>query len=299
MRILSGSIGTALAVASAFLASLGGLAWSPPAAAARCSVDGGGNASCSYTKRFNNYWCNGFAVARPVRWQVPEGTPPAGGWPVAFFYAGTQVTDTDNAFIHRMSQPYGQGYVPHIIRELLDNPSGTGRKYAVFVADPPMSGGWLQYWHTNVVNPYSASCDYDFFPDFFGEISGGSYGAASQYNLGQRYAFGLSSGGFNSSRMAVTFNGSSVWKALGIVAASYATCSSSCGTLPTLPANHPPTKFWHGQNDTIVPLATMYAYYNKLGSQGLVRAKLEHGGGHEVPVDTLGASGIKAWFDAY
>jgi hypothetical protein len=296
MRILTGSIGTALAAACT---TLGGLTWSPPADAARCSVDSGNNASCSYAKRYNGYWCNGAYVYRAVRWQVPEGTPPSGGWPVAFFYAGTQLSDTDNAFIHRMSQPYGQGWVPHIIREMLDNPNGTGRKYAVFVADPPASGGWLQYWHTNVVYPYSASCDYDFFPDFFGEIAGGSYGAASQYNLSKRYAFGLSSGGFNSSRMAVTFNGSSVWKALGIVAASYATCSSSCGTLPTLPANHPPTKFWHGQNDSIVPLTTMYAYYNKLGSQGLVRAKLEHGGGHEVTVDTLGVSGIKAWFDGY
>lgn len=268
-----------------------------PAEAARCSVDGSGNASCSYNKRYNGYWCNGWFVNRPVRWQVPEGTAPAGGWPVAFYYAGTQLTDTDNAFIHRMSQPYGQGYVPHIIRELLDAPSG-GRKYAVIVADPPASSGTYQYWHTNVIFPYSASCDYDFFPDFFGEIAGGSYGAASQYNLGKRYAFGISSGGFNSSRMAVTFNGSSVWKALGIVAASYATCSSSC-SVPTLPANHPPTKFWHGQNDGIVPLTTMYTYYNKLGSQGLVRSKLEHPGGHEFTADSLGASGIKNWFDRY
>lgn len=268
-----------------------------PAQAARCGVDGGGNASCSYNKRFNGYWCNGYYVNRPVRWQVPEGTPPSGGWPVAFYYAGTQATDTDNAFIHRMSQPFGQGNVPHIIRELLDAPSG-GRKYAVIVADPPASSGSYQYWHTNVINPYSASCDADFFPDFFGEIAGGSYGAASQYNLNKRYAFGLSSGGFNTSRMAVTYNGSNVWKALGIVSASYATCSYSC-SVPTLPANHPPTKFWHGQNDTIVPLSSMIPYYNKLGTQGLVRSKLEHPGGHAFTVDTLGGSGIKAWFDLY
>ncbi len=270
---------------------------SGPAQAARCSVDGNGNASCSYTKRFNGYWCNGYYVNRPVRWQVPEGTPPSGGWPVAFYYAGTQLTDVDNAFIHTMSQPFGQGYVPHIIRELLDAPNG-GRKYAVIVPDPPASSGSYQYWHTNVIYPYSASCDYDFFPDFFGEISGGSYGAASQYNLNKRYAFGISSGGFNSSRMAVTFNGSSLWKALGIVSASYATCSYAC-SVPTLPSNHSPTKFWHGQNDGIVPLTSMYAYYNKLGAQGLTRAKLEHPGGHEFTVDSLGASGIKAWFDLY
>lgn len=124
MRILSGGIGVTLA---AVLTSVAGLGWSPPADAARCSVDGGNNAS---------------------------------------------------------SQPYGQGWVPHVIREMLDNPSATGRKYAVFVADPPASGGWLQY-------------------------------------------------------------------------------------------------------------------YNKLGSQGLVRSKLEHPYGHELTVDNLGPSGVKAWFDNY
>lgn len=291
---------TVIRVAGLALALVSGALLAPAAEAARCSVDGGGNASCSYNKRYNGYWCNGYYVNRPVRWQVPEGTPPAGGWPVAFYYAGTQLTDLDNAFIHTMSQPFGQGYVPHIIRELLDAPNG-GPKYAVIVPDPPASSGSYQYWHTNVVFPYSASCDYDFFPDFFGEIAGGSYGPASQYNLNKRYAFGISSGGFNSSRMAVTFNSGShanKWKALGIVAASYATCSYSC-SVPTLPSNHPPTKFWHGQNDGIVPLTTMLSYFNKLGQQGLTRQKLEHPYGHEFTVDTLGSSGIKAWFDLY
>src|SRR5690606_20839240 len=150
-----------------------------------------------------------------------------------------------------------------IIHELLDDPYLTGKKYAVFVADPPASGGWVQAWHTNLVFPYAASCDAQFFPDFFGEIKSGSYGAASQYNMSKRYAYGASSGGFNSSRMAVTYNGGSgnanTWKALGIVAAGYATCSYACGSIPTLPANHPPTKFWHGQNDPLVPLTTMLA----------------------------------------
>jgi len=275
-----------------------GISYPETASADRCTQNANGW-SCTHNYRTNWYWCNGYLVGRPVRWQVPEGTPPAGGWPVAFYYAGTQPTDFPHAFDRDYGEAFGLEYEPQIIHELLDDPYGSGKKYAVMVADPPATGGWLQYWHTNVVSPYSASCDYDFFPDFFGEIAGGSYGAASQYNLSKRYAYGISSGGFNSSRMAVTFNGSSVWKALGIVAASYATCSYSCGSIPTLPSNHPPTKFWHGQNDTLVPITTMYAYYNKLGQQGLVRQKLEHPGGHALTVDNLGAGGIKAWFDAY
>jgi poly(3-hydroxyoctanoate) depolymerase len=295
-------LATGLGSVAMALTMLGGATYSTEAEAARCTQNASGW-SCTHNKRYNYYWCGGYYIPRTVRWQVPEGTPPAGGWPVAFYYAGTQPTDFNHAFDRDYGEAYGLEYEPQIIRELLDDPYNTGKKYAVIVADPPATSGSWQYWHTNVINPYSYSCDYQFFPDFFGEIKGGSYGAASQYNMNKRYAYGISSGGFNSSRMAVTFNSgtgnANTWKALGIVAASYATCSYSCGTIPTLPSNHPPTKFWHGQNDGIVLLSTMYAYFNKLGSQGLTRAKLEHPGGHTFTADQLGSSGIKAWFDLY
>lgn len=271
------------------------------AEAARCSADGSGNWSCSYQQRYNWYWCGYSYVPRAVRWQVPEGTPPAGGWPVAFYYAGTQPTDTNHAFDRDMGEAFGVGYEPRIIHELLDNPAGTGRKYAVIVADPPASGGWVQAWHTNLVYPYSASCDASFFPDFWGEIKAGAYGPASQYNMNQRYAYGISSGGFNTSRMAVTYNSGSnnnVWKALAIVSASYATCSYSC-SIPALPANHPPTKLYGGVNDPLVPIQTTRDYFDKLVQGGFTAQKLEHGGGHEFTADDLGATGIKAWFDNY
>lgn len=274
-----------------------------PAHAARCSADANGNWSCSHQKRYNFYFCNGVPVPRAVRWQVPEGTPPSGGWPVAFYFAGTQLSDLSHAFARNVGDSFGRVYEPQIIHELLDDPYGSGKKYAVFVADPPASGGSLQFWHTNAVVPYSISCDYDFFPDFFGEIKSGSYGPASRYNMNRRYAYGISSGGYNTSRMAVTFNSGSgntnTWKALGILAASYATCSGPLCSVPSLPANHPPTKFWHGQNDVLVPLSTMYLYFNKLGQSGFVREKLEHGAGHEFTADSLGNSGIKAWFDKF
>ena len=284
------------------VALLGGVAVPEVAQAARCTQNANGW-SCTHNHRYNYYWCGGYYIPRAVRWQVPEGTPPAGGWPVAFYYAGTQPADYNHAFDRDYGEAFGLEYEPQIIRELLDDPYLTGKKYAVIVADPPATSGSWQYWHTNVVNPYSYSCDSVFFPDFFGEIKSGSYGAASQYNMNKRYAYGISSGGFNSSRMAVTFNSGSgnanTWKALGIVAASYATCSYSCGSIPALPANHPPTKFWHGQNDGIVPISTMYAYFNKLIQGGFTTTKLEHPNGHQLTVDNLGASGIKAWFDQY
>jgi hypothetical protein len=272
----------------------------PPAEAARCSQNASGW-DCTYQQRSNYYWCGGYYVPRVVRWQVPEGTPPAGGWPVAFYYAGTQPTAPDHAFSRDYGAAFGLEYEPQIIRELLDDPQGTGKKYAVIVPDPPASGGWVQAWHTNIVYPYSASCDYQFFPDFFDEIKTGSYGPASQYNMSRRYAYGISSGGFNSSRMAVTFNSgtanANTWKALGIIAASYATCSYSCGSIPALPANHPPTKFWHGTSDSTVPVSTMRVYYDKLVQGGFTTTKLEHSAGHQMTAHMLGSTGVKAWFD--
>ncbi len=274
-----------------------------PADAARCSADANGNWSCSYQERDNLYICGIFPYPRHVRWQVPEGTPPAGGWPVAFFYNGTTSTGT-NPFQGNVTDEFGQVFSPQILHELLDDPNGTGKKYAVFAPEPPASAVLLQFWHTNSVFPYSASCDASFLPDIFNEITGGSYGSASQYNMSKRYAYGISSGGYNTSRMAVTFNSGSAngntWKALAIISASYATCTGpACTYIPTLPSNHPPTKFWHGTGDYTVPLITAELYHNALISAGKTSVMHIHNGGHELNATQLGASGVKAWFDAY
>ena len=87
-------------VALCFLLIVGSAASMFPAAAnaARCSADANGNWSCTHQKRYNYYFCNGVYLPRAVRWQVPQGTPPAGGWPVAFHFAGTQPTDFSHAF---------------------------------------------------------------------------------------------------------------------------------------------------------------------------------------------------------
>jgi hypothetical protein len=268
----------------------------PRAEAARCTQDASGKWSCTHSYRVNWYWCNGIPIGRGVRWQVPEGTPPAGGWPVAFFYHGTSPADT-NPFLNELGTLFGTQYTPQIMRELLDDPTGTGKKYAVIAPEPPQAGVALEFWNTNSVFPYSISCDYDFFPDLFAEIKGGSYGSASRYNMNRRYAFGISSGGYNTSRMAVTFNGSNVWRAFGIISASYATCAGPVCAVPSLPANHPPTKFWHGTADLIVPLWTADLYYDAL--VGKPRDFVTHGGGHEFNATQLGPSGVKAWFDQF
>jgi hypothetical protein len=289
-----------------------GLLMSAPAQAARCTQDASGEWTCSHNYRVNWYSCNAISLGRGVRWQVPEGTPPPGGWPVAFFYNGTSAADENPFDPSVLTLPFGGQFSPRIIHELLDDPAGTGKKYAVMAPEPPQAAVIAEFWNTNTVSPYEISCDHDFFPDYFAEIKNGSYGPASRYNMNRRFAFGISSGGYNTSRMAVTFNKNkawfqscdewcnyNTWKALAIVAASYATCAGPLCSVPSLPSNHPPTKFWHGTSDRIVPIETADQYYDELQSDGIPVDFLTHGGGHELNSTMLGASGIKAWFDRH
>ncbi len=158
----------------------------------------------------------------------------------------------------------------------------------------------IQAWDTNMPGKYTDKGDYCFLPDLFKAVSTGRYGPPSQYNMSKRFAMGISSGGYNISRMAVTFNDDSGWSALAIVAGSYATCVGPLCSVPrVLPANHPPTKFYHGTMDFIVPIQTMRPYYERLESQGIQVEKVEHGQGHQFTKDILGSTGIKAWFDRF
>ncbi|MCA8888697.1 MAG: hypothetical protein KDA46_07715 [Parvularculaceae bacterium] len=293
------------------LAAIMSLGFAGAAKADRCSADGSGNWSCSYSYRVNWYSCNGVPLGRGVRYQAPEDAPPPGGWPVAFYYNGTSPADT-NPFVQDANASFGAGYVPQVIHELLDDPNGTGKKYAVIAPEPPQSAVLLEFWNTNLPVPYSTTCDYDFFPDFFSEIKSGKYGSASRYNMNKRYAFGISSGGYNSSRMAVTFNqakkwyqscsewcNKDTWKAIAIVSASYANCTGPACYVPGLPSNHPPTKFWQGVFDFIVPKWTAELYHEDLQDDGVATEFVEHDGGHEFTAEAIGADGVKAWFDEF
>lgn len=290
--------------AFAAVATLASVAHVPQAQAARCSNDGNGNWTCAFKERSNSFrgssliGCYGLPLSRKVRYQVPEGTAPAGGWPVAYYYNGTVVVGSaqQNPFDARKGELFGAEYGPQIIHELLDDPSGTGKKYAVIAPEAPTIALVSQFWDTNIPVPYSMTNDACFLPDLFGEAASGAYGPI---NGNKRYAFGISSGGYNTSRMAVTFNGRSQWKALAIVSASYANCAGPLCVVPGLPGNHPPTKFYHGLTDVIVPSFTSIPYYDKLRGRGVATERITHLGGHEFTSQSIGGNGIKAWFDRY
>ena len=231
---------------------------------------------------------------------MPEGTPPEGGWPVVFFFNGTVVAGaTATKPFSSTSEAFGAHHAHTALHEFLDDPRQTGKRYAVFAPEAPTVLG-LQFWDTNLGGRYTAKNDHCFLPDLFEAIASGVYGPAAQFNMGRRFAIGISSGGYNTSRMAVSFNAQSTWAALAIVSASYATCVGPfCAVPATLPANHPPTKFYHGRADLIVPIGSMRPYFNRLQSQRIPTEMVAHRGGHAFSADVVGDQGVKAWFDRF
>jgi poly(3-hydroxyoctanoate) depolymerase len=244
---------------------------------------------------------------RSVLWETPLGTPPAGGWPVVILFQGSLMDPAGNTVV----APHGAWAVEStdaaldgvfsdyvlaqlvtqitVIKTLLDNgyavitPTADGDGFAWDTNFPPWSISW------------SGAPDDVFLKALFAEIDGSQLG---QLSTSDWYATGVSSGGYMTSRMAVSYQGR--FLALAIAAGSYATCVggvSSC-TVPALPANHPPTLFMHGGDDPFVPIAQMWDYFDALSAGGftthaVVDPTMAHGWVPTAPSDVL------AWFQAH
>ena len=156
--------------------------------------------------------------------------------------------------------------------------------------------GGNTFWDTNVPPwsvAWSGSPDDQFMLALFDAINAGAFG---QLDADRLYATGISSGGYMTSRMAVSYPGR--FKALAIQSASYATCSGPlCAVPQSLPADHPPTLFLHGAIDATVPIWTMYPYRDALEDAGHVVSTVVHTtAGHEWIHEAPDA--VVAWFDA-
>lgn len=107
------------------------------------------------------------------------------------------------------------------------------------------------------------------------------------------YAMGISSGGYMTSRMAVSYPGR--FRALAVHSASYATCGGDLCAIPALPVDHAPTLVLHGALDDVAPLEAARDYHAALVAAGVdARMVVADGEGHEwVPpaVDE-----VPAWF---
>jgi len=227
-------------------------------------------------------------ILRDVVWQVPLGTPPEKGFPVVLLFQGS-FYGPPMMFKGDVDGPHGVYHLALTVKGLLD------AGYAVLAPEAHAEG--TTFWDTNVP-PYSIAWstapDHAFMLSIFDSIAAGSFGPLDASRM---YATGISSGGYMTSRMAVSYQGK--FRALAIHSGSYATCSGPLCVLPdALPADHPPTLFLHGEADLVVPMSTMEKYNARLVTEGKeTRVVTASGVGHDWLA--AGPEEVVAWFDAH
>lgn len=207
---------------------------------------------------------------RDVLWQLPAGTAPAKGWPVVLLSQGSWFPVE---FSRPSYLPFGGFNEVKLIRELLDH------GFAVVAPRATLNVGWI----TNMPHgEYEKTADYAVLSEVLRRIQSGAFGPLDTSSL---YATGISSGGYNTSRLALTFPGA--FRAIAIQSGSYADCLGPLCRMPdSIPAHHPPTLFLHGQKDLAVPVATAKKFHALL-----VREKIET----EIIIDP---EAMHAWIDA-
>lgn len=208
---------------------------------------------------------------REVHWMAPTGAAPARGRPVmllfqgAFFPAGT-FWDTPRF------APRGLIHQVRLTRELLEA--------GFVVITPEAPGEGLTAWHTNLPTwseSWSASPDAQLMEALFTRMDEGEFGPLDPMRW---YAGGVSSGGYMTSRVGITWP--ERFAGLVVVSGSYATCAGPVCVVPdSLDPGHPPTLFIHGRLDVVVPLPTMKAYARALEAAGVpVETKIKLLGRH-------------------
>ncbi|MBK6689138.1 MAG: prolyl oligopeptidase family serine peptidase [Deltaproteobacteria bacterium] len=217
---------------------------------------------------------------RPVYYQVPLGVPPAAGFPAVVVFQGSFFSPEETQ-AGGPDLPFGGFYQVQLQALLL---------HQGFVVIAPSARAGLA-WATNFPG-YESSEDHAVMLALLDELHlRGRFGPVDPARV---YATGISSGGYMTSRMAVSYPGR--FRALAINAGSYATCTNVLCSIPDpLPADHPPTLFLHGARDLTVPLYTAEAYRDQLWSQGLEADLLvDAQAGHEWL--SAAPSAIGCWF---
>jgi poly(3-hydroxybutyrate) depolymerase len=272
----------------AYLAGCGSPSGQPDAATGAGGESVIGNSRCAVL--YSTLICDRDEVTiegRTVSFQFPIGDPPVTGWPAVVFFQGSFIPGAD-AFTGPFAAQFGQYELTATVQAMLDG------GYAVVAPNADNNGNG--YWQTNIppyATNWSGCADDLYIKAVLAAMEAGGLGAP--IDMTKLHAMGISSGGFMTSRMAVSYAGT--FRSLAIVAASYATCGPTC-TVPALPIDHPPTLFLHGDNDTTVPASTMYPYRDQLVTNGrTVDTVIGINRGHEWLPE--GKTAIPAWFETY
>ena len=223
-------------------------------------------------------------LARDVYWQSPSGPAPAAGFPAIIVYQGSFFAPSSTWNEVSGSTLFG-GFQQARMQALL-------LEHGYTVIAPSAIGGLA--WQTNSGLPWDSTSDKTFVDAVLEGMRAGTFGPIDMTHL---YATGISSGGYMTSRMAVSYPG--VFRALIIHSGSYANCSGVACFLPTtMPAQHPPTRFLHGRADLTVPLYTAEAYEQRLQAQGFeTDIIIDDAAGHEWL--TTSPERILEWLQAH
>lgn len=204
--------------------------------------------------RFSTTLFKGTINQREVLWALPKRLPPLRGFPVVILSQGSWFPVE---FERPAGLPFGAINEIRLIQTLLD------AGFAVIAPRATLNLGWV----TNLPQrDYKNTADYKVLSEVLSRIKSLRFGPLNPKRI---YATGISSGGYNTSRLALTFPESI--RAIAIQSASYATCLGPLCRIPeTLPATHAPTLFVHGAKDLTVHVSTARRYHERLLDQGLV-----------------------------
>ncbi len=223
-------------------------------------ADGGTASRCTVTTDlvhcdFQRTAFDGGGVTRDVYFETPTTPAPANGYPVVLMYQGSFFGPSNSWGDVPSSQPFGGYYQARLQATLL--------AHGFTVIAPTAQNGLA--WQTNLTLDWNTTQDKPFIDALIAAIGRGEFGPADTSRL---FATGISSGGYMTSRMALSYQG--VFRALAINSASWATCGGALCVLPaSLPPMHPPTVFLHGRLDLTVPLNTAQAYESLLVTAGV------------------------------
>ncbi|MFZ5438482.1 MAG: hypothetical protein ACOZQL_00670 [Myxococcota bacterium] len=193
---------------------------------------------------------------RDVYWQQPVGAPPERGWPVVLVFQGSFFGPSSTWNTVPRDLAFGGYHQAKLQAALLEQ--------GFTVIAPSALAGIA--WQTNTGTPWELTFDRGFIEQLLAAMDRGDFGPIDPT---RRYATGISSGGYMTSRMALSYAGK--FRALAIQSASWATCAGLACALPaTLPGDHPPTRLLHGRGDLTVPLSTAEAYAGALVAEGHV-----------------------------
>lgn len=228
---------------------------------------------------------------REVHFALPVGEPPNEGWPVVLAFQGSGFP-AELFYTSDPALPFGAEHQGRTTRALLE------QGYAVVAPEAQVNG--YQYWDSNLVHrnwSWENTPDHALMVALIGEShveedgpqehvgAAPQEGALASGRLGpldveRLFAMGVSSGGYMTSRMAVSYPGR--FTALAVVSASFATCGGVvCPLPPAMPDDHPPTLFLHGGRDLVVPVDSMHGYAQALEDAGVVvRRVVDEQAGH-------------------